>query len=598
MNTASMTVENFLLVVAVAVVFSILAAGIVRRFCPLSLMGKLPFVKTDWRCRLLQTLLIMVLTYLFICGLGFLRNTARIHQVLSQEIFGRFSNIPFVTINGLIAAALGWLISHQIEKKLIQEERLETIEEHHRRVFDFSPNGIFVAGLDGRFQTMNPAFCSMLGRNAIELTGTEIAAITPPEDRNLCHDELTNVVQGVKDPAVMEKRFCRKNGEFLWTAMTLTMARNATGKPLFVVGLVEDISAKRAAMEELRKSEDKFRQLVEKALVGVYIIQNGRFVYTNPRFTEITGYSSEELQALPSILETVAESDRPIVSTQIQRRLDGNANSAHYTFCCRRKDNTIITVEVLGVKSEYHGRPALLGTLLDVTSQKLAEANLRKLSARFLNVQDEERRRIARELHDTTAQSLAALTMNLALLERITAQQQPGTQKLIHESRQLAEKSVQEIRTVSYLLHPPELDLIGLTGAIREYAAGFAQRSGIETIVRIAPTLPRLTPACELALFRIVQEALVNILRHSKSPTAQITLNHDQMSTALEIRDWGHGIPPERLQAINQNSGTVGVGFAGMRERLSQLGGTLEIISHPSGTSVRAAIPNSNNNNP
>jgi signal transduction histidine kinase len=215
---------------------------------------------------------------------------------------------------------------------------------------------------------------------------------------------------------------------------------------------------------------------------------------------------------------------------------------------------------------------------------------LRTLANRLMHAQDDERRRIATMLHETTAQDLVALKMLLARLNRTAAERlSDGERDALTESIGLAEQSMNEIRTVSYLLHPPFLDEAGLLSAIRWYAGGFAERSGIKVDLDLPESLERLPRDTETVLFRIVQEALTNIHRHAGSQTARIRLRRDPGVLALEIEDRGHGIPNALLTHIRSGGG--GVGMAGMYERIEQLGGRLEIASSDHGTTVRVRLP-------
>lgn len=214
-----------------------------------------------------------------------------------------------------------------------------------------------------------------------------------------------------------------------------------------------------------------------------------------------------------------------------------------------------------------------------------SERNLRSLSNRLLRLQDDERRKIARELHDSTAQSLAALEMNMSLLEPVAGNEY--MQRIVAETRQIARDCCLELRTISYLLHPPLLDEVGLPFAIEWFADGFTKRTSIEVIVQKPPAFPRLDSAVETTLFRITQEAMSNIYRHSGARRAWITLRRNQGEVDLEIRDNGTGFPT----ADGAKSGSAGgVGLAGMRERLAELGGKLEIRSAPYGVSIVAKI--------
>jgi signal transduction histidine kinase len=221
---------------------------------------------------------------------------------------------------------------------------------------------------------------------------------------------------------------------------------------------------------------------------------------------------------------------------------------------------------------------------LDRTNQ-----NLRELSTRLMQLQDDERRRLARELHDSVGQMLAALGMNLAAvgtdIERLTK-----TANTVNDSAALVQELSQEVRTISHLLHPPLLDEAGLASALRWYTEGFAQRSKITVNLEVPADLQRLDRESETAIFRTVQECLTNIHRHSESPTARICIAASDGQICVEIEDRGNGIPPEK-QFEMTSTGTPGVGLRGMRERLRQLGGSLDIHSNGKGTLIVARLP-------
>ncbi len=228
----------------------------------------------------------------------------------------------------------------------------------------------------------------------------------------------------------------------------------------------------------------------------------------------------------------------------------------------------------------------------EITERQNAEDSLRKLSGRLLRLQDEERRRMARELHDTTGQTLAALALNLYLIESGPKRKlDEHSRKALSESLALAEQCSREIRTMSYLLHPPLLDELGLAAVLRWYSDGFSQRSGIRVDLQIPSKLGRLPQDVEMTLFRIVQEGLTNIHRHSGSKTAKICVSVNGDGVALEVVDQGRGIPPEKLERGRGGVSELGVGIAGMRERVRQLGGRLEIRSDQDGTTVKAVLP-------
>jgi signal transduction histidine kinase len=225
----------------------------------------------------------------------------------------------------------------------------------------------------------------------------------------------------------------------------------------------------------------------------------------------------------------------------------------------------------------------------EIAERNQAEDSLRRLSTRLLRIQDEERQRLARELHDSTAQSLAALSMNLAVARRCRGALDERAQDALDECDALADRCSREIRSLSYVLHPPMLQEIGLPAALRWCAEGFAKRSGIAVEVELPDHLDRLPMEVENALFRIVQECLTNVQRHSGSPSARIQLVRTPRSVALEVRDQGRGLPAgilNRREAVE----SLGVGLLGMRERVRQLGGQLRIETSGQGATVHVEI--------
>lgn len=228
----------------------------------------------------------------------------------------------------------------------------------------------------------------------------------------------------------------------------------------------------------------------------------------------------------------------------------------------------------------------------EIDERRQAEESLQGLSGRLLNLRDEERRRIARELHDSTAQILGAVAIDLEKVRRLVANGDSlKAQPLLAQSSDLVERATSELRTISYLLHPPMLDDLGLEGVLPWYTAGFSSRSGIRVNLYAQGDLGRFPAEIELTLFRILQEALTNIHRHSGSSTVEITVRKDSDRVTLQIVDHGCGIPPEALNAIRSAKAVVGVGTAGMRERVRQIGGSLQIDSGGGGTSITATIP-------
>jgi two-component system NarL family sensor kinase len=264
-----------------------------------------------------------------------------------------------------------------------------------------------------------------------------------------------------------------------------------------------------------------------------------------------------------------------------QKRMEEALKIAHEELEARIQERTI----ELGQKNLQILKQA---EILEITNQ-----GLRDLSARLMQVQDEERRRIARDLHDSTGQSLALLSMNLSALQFEAERVSPDLAGIVAENLELAKQVSTELRTISYLLHPPLLDEMGLGSALGWYIDGFAKRSGIKVNLDLAKDLGRLSPALELSIFRVVQECLTNIHRHSESPTASIRLYQSSGKAILEVKDEGKGIAAEKLSKIT-SIGASGVGLRGMRERIQDFEGILDIQSGEKGTYIRVALPLAN----
>jgi PAS domain S-box-containing protein len=227
------------------------------------------------------------------------------------------------------------------------------------------------------------------------------------------------------------------------------------------------------------------------------------------------------------------------------------------------------------------------------TRLRESEKSLRDLSLHLLTTQDEERRRIGRDLHDSLGQSLAVLKMKLDSLASVVGKR-AGEEAAVDVAQciRLTEDSIKELRTISYLLYPPMLEEMGLKSAIPWYLDGFSARSGIKATLEVAPDFTRLPREAELALFRVFQESLTNVHRHSGSPTAEVRLLMKDGMGILEVRDHGKGLPPGLLEQSSQDwLGQLGVGLRGMNERMRQLGGSLELASTEKGTTVRAMVP-------
>ena len=326
--------------------------------------------------------------------------------------------------------------------------------------------------------------------------------------------------------------------------------------------------------------------LFEQAPPAIALVDvETRVVRVNQEFTHVFGYTPQETLGRRLIELIVPGQFRHEMQRQME--LVSQRQRVDAEVVRQRKDGTQVQVLAIGVPvSMARGQVAVYAMYCDISERKRADDALRELSGQLLRLQDEERRRLARELHDSTGQKLAALAINLSVVSQSVTVADARAQRALAESLALTDECLRDIRTLAYLLHPPELEDLGLAEAARNYINGFAQRSGIPVQLELSPDLGRLPLEVETALFRILQESLNNVHRHSGSPRARVHIYRSQASVTMKVQDEGQGNHADRKPAA-----TTGVGIAGMRERVRQRGGQFEILFTENGTTVKVVLP-------
>ena len=471
---------------------------------------------------------------------------------------------------------------------LARTAALHASEDRLRAIFEAEPECVMLVAADGTLLEMNPAGLAMVeADSAADVIGTCTYDLIAPEYREAFRTFHEGVCQG--SPAVLEFEIIGRKGTRRW--VETHAAPVPFGGSFCQLAVTRDITERKQAEGKLKEQAAHLNALIENSPIGIVVLDaEHRVQMCNPAFerlflyseSEILGFELDNLIAPPELISEALEFTQRVAAGE----------TVHATTRRRRKNGTLVDVDIHGVPLLIHGRLAgLYGLYEDITERKEAEKSLRQLSGRLVRVQDEERRRIARELHDSTGQSLAALTMNLTTVQRYASELHPEAGKLLSESLALAEQAAREIRVLSYLLHPPLLDEMGLEDAVRHYVGGFANRSGIRVELEFCGARGRLPRDVELTLFRIVQESLTNIHRHSGSPTARISLSVGESEILLEVCDEGRGIPPEMVQRVLNHGIGLGVGIAGMHERVVQLGGRFGILQANPGTLVKVVLP-------
>ena len=498
---------------------------------------------------------------------------------------------------------------------ITQQKRTETAlresEERFRAIVETTPECVKLVSADGTLLHMNKPGLEMVGaRSAEEVVGKNVYDLIASDDRDRFKAFNESICRG--EQGSLEFDIIGLDGKRRHMETHAAPLRNPD-ETIVQLAVTADISERKQAEELLRRSEERFRALVNASSDVVYRMSpdwsemrqlDGRGFIADtgkPRKDWLNEYIHPDDQ--PLVLRTILEAVRTKKMFELEHRVRRTDGTLGWTY-----SRAVPLLNVSGEILEWFGAAS------DFTARKEAEENFRKLaqtldaevrartreleeqsnqvrelSWRLLTSQDEERRHIARELHDSAGQTLTVLGISLAQLVQKTGRNAPELATEAEQIQETVQQLHREIRTTSYLLHPPLLDENGLYSAVSWYLQGLLERSGLEIQLDISKEFGRLPRNMELVIFRLVQECLTNIHRHSESKTASIRIARESNQITLDIRDQGKGMPPARLAEIQ--SGRSGVGIGGMRERLRQFEGTMNIASDSSGTRVFASIP-------
>jgi PAS domain S-box-containing protein len=489
-------------------------------------------------------------------------------------------------------------------------------------IVDSSDDAIVSKTLDGVITSWNKSAEQMFGYTREEAVGQHITLIIP-EDRR---DEEVKIVERLRRGERVdhfETVRLRKDGTLFHLSLTISPVKDAAGRVVGASKVARDIT-ERKQVEQALAERARLLDLSNDAI----LVRDAadRVTYWNKSASELYGYSREEAMGrvshellrteFPEPLERITEQlqqDNRWTGELIHRHKEGSRIVVASRWALDRdgrghqkrvlETNNDITQQKLNERAlrESEERLRTLSDGLEIQvrarTQELEQRNaeilqqseqLRELSNRLLKTQDDERRRIARELHDSAGQLITVLGMNLAgIAQRVG--QNPSLSETVEDTQNLVQQLNREIRTTSYLLHPPLLDENGLSQAIHWYMQGLKERTDLEIELSVPEDFGRLPADLELTIFRIVQEGLTNIHRHSGSKTATIRLSRSADSVLLRIEDHGKGISPEKLAALRAQR--TGVGITGMRERVRHLKGVMDIQSNGTGATISVTFP-------
>jgi PAS domain S-box-containing protein len=509
------------------------------------------------------------------------------------------------------------------------EDALRRRTAQFETLLEAAPLGVYLVDADLCILQVNPAASSALG-DVADLVGRDfgefVHTVWPKAYAAQVVERFRLTLETGEPyyvPEHIENRADRGSREFYeWQINRIPLPDGRFG----VVCYFRDISRIVESREAIAESRERLRLATEAAELGIWNWnpREEHGVWENDRVYEIFGRTRDEgpLTASEFLTKVVHPDDLPAYKQALAKTIDSGARFFVQTRIFV-KDGTLRWVELTGqLEPGVDGSPSrILGTVLDITDLKRTEENyrslaetlelqvrarteeleqrnrevlaqsaqLRDLSHRLMQTQDDERRHIARELHDSAGQTLAALAMNVSAIVDTAVRNAPQLAGPAEDAQLLVRELSQEIRTTSYLLHPPLLDEIGLSEALLVYIQGLKERSGLDVDLQIPENFGRLSREMELAIFRIVQECLTNIHRHSRNSIAHIRIARGPQGVSLEVKDEGKGISPEKLAEIQSRGG--GVGIKGMRERVRQFDGHMQIESNGDGTRISFQFP-------
>ena len=502
-------------------------------------------------------------------------------------------------------------VARDVSDRKRAERALRESEERFRAIVETTPECVKLVSADGTLLHMNTPGLQMVGvLSADDVIGKNVYDLIAPEDREGFKAFNESICQGQQGS--IEFDIIGLTGKRRHMESHAAPLRNPDGT-VVNLAITSDISGRKQAEELLRRSEERFRALVNASSDVVYRMSpdwsemrqlDGRGFIADtgkPRKDWLEEYIHPDDQAV--VLKSIREAVRTKSTFELEHRVRRTDGSLGWTYSR--------AVPLLGGNGEI---VEWFGAASDITARKEAEERYRKLAQTLdaevrvrtheleeqsdqvrelswllLRTQDEERRHIARELHDTAGQTLTVLGINLSQIIQEAGRKAPNVAARIEAIQETVQQLHREIRTTSYLLHPPLLDESGLCSALSWYVQGLQERSGLDVSLDIAEDFGRLPSDMELVIFRLVQECLTNVHRHSGSKTASIRIARESNQIILDIQDKGKGMSPDRLAEVQ--AGRSGVGIGGMRERLRRFEGTLNIKSDECGTRVLSAIP-------
>jgi PAS domain S-box-containing protein len=462
------------------------------------------------------------------------------------------------------------------------EEAMRESDERYRRMVETTTEGISVADSNFFITFVNRQMAEMLGYERGEMLGRSVLDFVFPEDIEQKRRVFERRRAGVRER--YDDRFRHKNGSEVWVQIGSTPIFNGSGEFAGALVMISDITERKRAERALRESEARFRNVFRGAGVGMVIVSlDGWFLAVNRTFCEYLGYTEEELIRM-TVEEVTQPDDWPLFSAKLEEAIATGTSFQRFEKRCRHKSGCTVYTEsgALLIKSP-DGKPQyFVGEVLNVTERKMAEQSLADANQRLIDAQEEERAGIARDLHDDISQRLALLAVGIEQLRQGSAESSAELGELLRQTDEISA----DIQSIAHQLHPSKLEYLGIVSAIKSFCKESEEKQKIDihfSNENIPATVPREVSIC---LFRVLQEALRNGIKHSGVRHFRVCLQGTPCGISLRVSDSGVGFDAE------DKKGPLGLGLISMRERVHLVKGTLSIGTTPGGgTTIDAFVP-------
>lgn len=464
--------------------------------------------------------------------------------------------------------------------------------ELRKKIIDAVPALISYVDHDLKYLLVNRRYSDWFGVSVDEIEGRTVREVVGESVFNAMLPEISAVLAG--QPVRFERMLEYRLGGNRFVSGNLLPDVDDAGRVRGYFSLLTDETYRFEMESELRNSQERFSKMLNFIPMSISLssLSDHRYVDVNEAFVKAVGRRRDDIigKTGPELgLRMPEDQQREFIERLMSEQCVSDFEADITTL-----DRPSRTIVLSAVILEIAGESLLASFGYDITERKRAERALKDMTAQMFQLQEDERRRLSHELHDTTAQKLSAQLLNLSYMKKLLAESNTPALDILTETISLAEDALGEIRTFSYVLHPPLLDKVGLTSALRWLIEGFSQRSGIKVELASTELGKRLPQDMEGAIFRIVQEALTNIQRHSESKSAFIMFEQTPERVHLEVRDKGVGfnVKMEQNETLMIDEGErTGVGIMSIRERIRQFGGDLSIQTGPAGTKLIVDIP-------